>query len=103
MKKIVEILLILTLLYPSVESFAVEVQPQLCDAYFDEATTDGSATVKQSPPAAQQSFTLTATKIRRTPPVRVKVLRLFHTKPSIRSEADRRSELRSGDVATMRI
>lgn len=103
MKKIVEILLILTLLYPSVESFAVEVQPQLCDAYFDEDPTDEAPTVKQSPPAAQQSFTLTATKIRRTPPVRVKVLRLFHTKPSIRSEADRRSELRSGDVSTMRI
>lgn len=103
MKKIVEILLILALLFPGVESFAVEVQPQLCDAYFDETPADETAAVKQSPPAAQQSFTLTATKIRRTPPVRVKVLRLFRTKPSIHSEADRRSELRSGDVATMRI
>lgn len=102
MKHIVAILLTLALLLPSVERANDTLLP--CGmACIDKTTSDNSAVVKQTPPAAQQSISLTATKIRRTPPVRVKVLRLFCTKPSIHSEAARHSELRSGDVSTMRI
>lgn len=102
MKRIVAILLTLALLLPSIERINDTLLP--CGtACIDEASADTSVAVKQTPPAAQQSITLTATKIRRTPPIRVKVLRLFCTKPSIRSEAARHSELRSGDTSAMRI
>lgn len=102
MKRIVAILLTLALLLPSIERVNDTLLPWGM-ACIDEAPADTSATVKQSPPAAQQSITLTATKIRRTPPIRVKVLRLFRVKPSIHSEAARHSELRSGDTSAMRI
>lgn len=102
MRRLIEILLILALLIPSVESSAEVAPPPTSGVHISTAPAD-EATVKQSPPVAQQIQTLIATKIRRTPPVRVKVLRLFCTKPSIHSEAARHSEMRSGDVSSMRI
>lgn len=105
MKRAIEILLIITLLLPifhdlqSVEESVYIVADG--GQYLDEPM-DGAEW--QAPPKTLfQTIFLKATTLRRFSIVRVKCLRLLRQKPIIHSESFRRSEMRSGDVSTMRI
>lgn len=105
MKRAIEILLIITLLLPifhdlqSVEESVYIVADG--GQYLDEPIEE----VEWQAPPKTLSLTilLKATTLRRLSIVRVKCLRLLRQKPIIHSESFRRSEMRSGDVSTMRI
>jgi hypothetical protein len=104
MKRAIEILLIIVLLLPMIHDLqSVEDVCIVADGgqYLDEPT-DGAEW--QAPPKTlSQTILLKATTLRRFSIVRVKCLRLLRQKPIIKSESGRRSEMRSGDVSTMRI
>lgn len=105
MKRAIEILLIIVLLLPMIHDLQSVEEPVCIVAdggqYLDEPT-DGAEW--QAPPKTlSQTILLKATTLRRFSIVRVKCLRLLRQKPIIKSESFRRSEMRSGDVSTMRI
>lgn len=105
MKRAIELLLIITLLLPifhdlqSVEESVYIVADG--GQYLDEPIEE----VEWQAPPKTLSLTilLKATTLRRFSVMRVKCLRLLRQKPIIHSESFRRSEMRSGDVSTMRI
>lgn len=69
--------------------------------YLDESS---EGVEYQAPPKTLSlTILLKATTLRRFSIIRVKCLRLLRQKPIIKSESFRRSEMRSGDVSTMRI
>ena len=104
MKRAIEILLIIVLLLPMIHDLqSVEVVCIVADGgrYLDDYDED---VAYQAPPKTlSQTILLKATTLRRFSIVRVKCLRLLRQKPIIKSESFRRSEMRSGDVSTMRI
>ena len=105
MKRAIEILLIITLLMPMLHDLqSVEDSVYIVadgGQYLDEPT-DGAEW--QAPPKTLSlTILLKATTLRRFSIVRVKCLRLLRQKPIIHSESFRHSEMRSGDVSTMRI
>lgn len=105
MKRAIELLLIITLLLPifhdlqSVEEsvYIVADGGQYLDDY------DEDVAYQAPPKTLSLTILLKATTLRRFSIVRVKCLRLLRQKPIIKSESARRSEMRSGDVSTMRI
>ena len=105
MKRAIELLLIITLLLPifhdlqSVEESVYIVADG--GQYLDEPIEE--VTYQAPPKTLSLTILLKATTLRRFSIVRVKCLRLLRQKPIIHSESFRRSEMRSGDVSTMRI
>ena len=105
MKRAIEILLIIVLLLPMIHDLqSVEESVYIVadgGQYLDEPIEEVEW---QAPPKTlSQTILLKATTLRRFSIVRVKCLRLLRQKPIIHSESFRRSEMRSGDVSTMRI
>lgn len=102
MKRLVSILLIVTMLFPLVDLVEVsESKGRDGGQYVVEA--DKEDALVASIPTIHTPIFLRATTLRRFSVVRVKCLRLLRQKPIIHSESARHSELRSGDVSTMRI
>lgn len=106
MKHHIKILLIITMLLPMLHDLQAVAEPSCAvvadgGQYLDES----SEGVKyQAPPKTLSlSILLKATILRRFTVIRVKCLRLFRQRPIIKSEAARHSEMRSGDVSSMRI
>lgn len=106
MKRCIEYLLIITLLLPMIHDLNTIEEPSFAvvadgGQYLDDPTDD----VEWQAPPKTLSLTilLKATTLRRFAIIRVKCLRLLRQKPIIHSESFRRSEMRSGDVSTMRI
>ena len=105
MKRYVEILLIIALLLPMAHDLKVCGEPAVVvadDGWCFGAEEEGELF---SPILTTLSLTilLKATTLRRFSVVRVKCLRLLRQRPVIKSESARRSEMRSGDVSSMRI
>lgn len=106
MKHHIKILLIITLLLPMIHDLNTIEEPSCAvvadgGRYLDESS---EGVEYQAPPKTlSQTILLKATTLRRFSIVRVKCLRLLRQKPIIHSESFRRSEMRSGDVPTMRI
>lgn len=105
MKRYIEYLLIVALLLPMIHDLRT-VEDSVCvvvdgGQYLDEPTEE--ATYQAPPTSNQHGQLLRAVTLRRFSVVRVKCLRLFSQRPIIHSESARHSELRSGDVSTMRI
>lgn len=102
MKRLISILLIFTMLLPLVDRVEViESQSREGGQYVVEDGNDDA--LLASIPTIHTPILLKATTLRRFSVVRVKCLRLLRQKPIIHSESARHSELRSGDVSTMRI
>lgn len=106
MKHHIKILLIVTLLLPMIHDLQAVAEPS-CAVVADggQCLDESSSGVEyQAPPKTLSlSILLKATTLRRFTVIRVKCLRLFRQRPIIHSEAARHSEMRSGDVSTMRI
>lgn len=105
MKRWIEILLIIALLLPMAHDLKVCGEPAVVvadDGWCFGAEEEGELF---SPILTTLSLTilLKATTLRRFSVVRVKCLRLLRQRPVIKSESARRSEMRSGDVSSMRI
>lgn len=104
MKRAIELLLIITLLLPIFHDLqSVEDVCIVADGgqYLDDYDED---LAYQAPPKTLSlTILLKATTLRRFSIVRVKCLRLLRQKPIIKSESGRHSEMRSGDVSSMRI
>lgn len=105
MKRWIEILLIIALLLPMAHDLKVCGEPAVVvadDGWCFDAEEDGE---QFAPILTTLSLTilLKATTLRRFSVVRVKCLRLLRQRPVIKSESARRSEMRSGDVSSMRI
>ena len=105
MKRWIEILLIIALLLPMAHDLKVCGEPAVVvadDGWCFGAEEEGELF---SPILTTLSLTilLKATTLRRFAVVRVKCLRLLRQRPVIKSESARRSEMRSGDVSSMRI
>lgn len=106
MKHHIKILLIVTMLLPMIhdlQSVAESSCAVVADGgqYFDEPADE--VEWKAPPKTLSLSILLKATILRRFTIIRVKCLRLFRLKPIIKSESPRHSEMRSGDVSSMRI
>lgn len=102
MKRIFSILLIVTMLLPLVDRVEVfELQSREGGQYVVEEGNDDA--LLASIPTIHIPILLKATTLRRYSVVRVKCLRLLRQKPIIHSESARHSEMRSGDVSSMRI
>ena len=69
--------------------------------YLDGAEDAAEFTASLKP--LSLTILLKALTLRRFSIIRVKCLRLLRQRPIIKSESPRRSEMRSGDVSTMRI
>ena len=104
MKRAIELLLIITLLLPMIHDLQ-SVEDVCIVADTGQYLADPTDDVEWQAPPKTLSLTilLKATTLRRFSIVRVKCLRLLRQKPNIHSESFRRSEMRSGDVSTMRI
>lgn len=106
MKHHIKILLIVTMLLPMIHDLQAVADPSCAvvadgGQYFDDPTED--AEYQAPPKTLSLTILLKATTLRRFAIVRVKCLRLLRQKPIIHSESARHSEMRSGDVSTMRI
>ena len=105
MKRYIELLLILALLLPMVHDLHMAECPIAVTADGGQLLDNEEAddVVRTAPTQLFTSILLKATTLRRFLIVRVKMLRLLRQKPIIHSESARHSQLRSGDVSTMRI
>ena len=102
MKRLVSILLIVTMLLPLVDRVEViESQSREGGQYVVEDGNDDA--LLASILTIHIPILLKATTLRRFSIVRVKTLRLLRQRPIIHSESPRRSGMRSGDVPTLRI
>ena len=105
MKRPIEILLIIALMLPMIHDLK-SAEDSVCivadgGQYFDDPNEEVAF---QAPPKTlSQTILIKATTLRRFSIVRVKCLRTLRQKSIIKSESFRRSEMRSGDVSTMRI
>lgn len=105
MKRWIEILLIIALLLPMAHDLKVCGEPAVVvadDGWCFGAEEEGELF---SPILTTLSLTilLKATTLRRFSIVRVKCLRLLRQRLIVKSESARHSEMRSGDVSSMRI
>lgn len=103
MKKIVEILLTLSIVAMNVAPLFEEhpTRDHAVEQYLDlpdEPEHSNAPTI-----TSYKTIVLTATLFKRTVPVRVKSLRIFAVRPTIHAVALHRSALRSSDIPTYRI
>ena len=104
MKKVVEIALLLAFTLPY---FTIVFEDDRSERIASQCYLGEPSSENENPtkilPISYKTIVLTATILRRTPPVRIKSLRLYAVRPSIHAVALHRSALRSSDIPTFRI
>lgn len=106
MKKIVEILLFVVLLLPMIHDLNTiedDVVAVVADGLQHLDNEEPDDAFRASPKTLSLTVLLKATILRRFSIVRVKCLHLLRRKPTVKSSSARHSEMRSGDVPTLRI
>ena len=105
MKRYIEIMLLVAMMLPMVHDLNTIEEANIVSAghqhYLDGAEDGAEFTAALKP--LSLTILLKALTLRRFSIIRVKCLRLLRQRPIIKSESARHSEMRSGDVSSMRI